>query len=136
MIPSSPLIVLDTNILVSALISTGGLPARIIGLVKSRSVQTRYSDAILAEYGTVLSRPKFNFHAEDVQALIAGIIRTGIPADTTPSAVSMADESDRKFYDAAKNSGADLITGNVKHYPDEPFVLTPAFFFQKYCFVA
>jgi len=60
MIPSSPPIVLDTNILVSALISTGGLPARIIGLVKSRSVQTRYSDAILAEYGTVLSRPKFN----------------------------------------------------------------------------
>jgi len=89
MISPVPPIVIDTNILVSALISAGGLPARIVGLVKGRSVQTRYSDAILEEYRTVLSRPKFNFCTEDVQDLITGIVRIGIPVNTIPSAVSI-----------------------------------------------
>jgi hypothetical protein len=40
----------------------------------------------------------------------------------------MADESDRKFFDAAKTCGAVLITGNKKHYPPEPFILSPAEF--------
>ena len=128
-------IVFDTNVLVSALISTGGVPARIVGLVRSRLVQTRYNDAIIAEYRTVLSRPKFNFHAEDVQALIAGIVRTGIPVNAIPSTFPMVDDSDRKFYDTAKSSGATLITGNTRHYPSEPFILTPAAFVHKYCSV-
>jgi hypothetical protein len=37
-----------------------------------------------------------------------------------------------KFYDIAKAADAILITGNIKHYPDEPFILTPAAFIQRY----
>jgi hypothetical protein len=44
----------------------------------------------------------------------------------------MPDESDRKFYEIAKAAGAILITGNTKHYPDEPFIVTPTVFVQKY----
>jgi hypothetical protein len=44
------------------------------------------------------------------------------------SNIVMADESDRKFFDAAQSCGAILITGNKKHYPPAPFVLTPAEF--------
>jgi hypothetical protein len=44
----------------------------------------------------------------------------------------MPDETDRKFYDVAKATDAILITGNTKHYPNEPFVLTPAAFVQRY----
>jgi hypothetical protein len=44
----------------------------------------------------------------------------------------MPDETDRKFYDTAKAAGAMLITGNTKHYPDEPFILTPAAFIRGY----
>jgi hypothetical protein len=40
----------------------------------------------------------------------------------------MPDESDRVFYDVAKTAGAYLITGNTKHFPQEPFILTPAEF--------
>jgi len=101
-------------------------------MVKNRSVQTRYCDAILAEYRNVLSRQKFNFQAEDVHKMISGIIRSGIPVHTSPSIIFMSDESDRKFYDTAKSSRAVLITGNTKHYPDEPFLFTPATFVQKY----
>ena len=42
------------------------------------------------------------------------------------------DADDRIFYDAAKDNEAFLITGNTKHYPDEPFILTPAQFLEKF----
>jgi len=132
MILPARLIVLDTNVLVSALLVAESFPAQVITLARNRSVQTRYSDAILAEYRTVLSRSKFNFQEEDIQKIINGIIRSGIPVNASLSTVPMPDESDRKFYDVAKDSGAMLITGNTKHYPDEQFILTPAAFVQKY----
>jgi len=43
----------------------------------------------------------------------------------------MSDESDRVFYDTAKTIGAILVTGNIKHYPDEPLIMTPAVFMKK-----
>ena len=42
----------------------------------------------------------------------------------------MPDEDDRKFYDVAKSSGAFLITGNIKHFPSESFIVTPADFLR------
>jgi len=132
MILPARLIVLDTNVLVSALLMAENFPAQIINLARNRSVQTRYCDAIIAEYKNVLSRQKFNFQAEDVQKMIRSIIRSGIPENASPSTILMPDKSDRKFYDTAKTSGAILITGNTKHYPDEPFIFTPAAFVQKY----
>jgi len=39
---------------------------------------------------------------------------------------------DRKFYDVAKASHACLITGNIRHFPKEPFILTPAGFLKEY----
>jgi putative PIN family toxin of toxin-antitoxin system len=125
-------VVLDTNVLVSALIIQGSIPDHIITMVKNRLLQTRYNNAILAEYREVLSRPKFNFRVEDIQRAVSGIIRTGIIVDTIASSFSMSDETDRKFYDVAKTASAILITGNTKHYPDEPFILTPAAFIKRY----
>jgi len=46
------------------------------------------------------------------------------------SNIPMPDESDRIFYDTAKQSGSILITGNTKHFPDEPFIMTPAEFMR------
>jgi len=133
MIVSKRLVVIDTNVLVSALLAAGGFPGQILDLVKNGSVRTGYCDAVLAEYGDVLSRPKFNFRAKDVSDALAGIVRAGIPVNAEQSTVPMPDESDRKFYDVAKSSGAILITGNRKHYPDEPHILAPADFVREYC---
>jgi hypothetical protein len=44
----------------------------------------------------------------------------------------MPDETDRKFYDVASACGALLITGNLKHYPSEPFIISPAGFLAGY----
>jgi putative PIN family toxin of toxin-antitoxin system len=123
-----PPVVIDTNVLVSALMARGSVPHQIIGLIRNGALQMRYNDAILAEYRDVLSRPKFNFRAENIQKVVNGIIRAGIEVNAVFSAFFMPDESDRKFYDVAISADALLITGNKKHYPAEPFVLTPADF--------
>jgi hypothetical protein len=49
---------------------------------------------------------------------------------TDESPTPLPDESDRKFYDTAKYCGAFLITGNIKHFPQEPFIITPAEFLK------
>jgi hypothetical protein len=44
----------------------------------------------------------------------------------------MPDETDRKFYDVAQSVNAWLITGNIRHYPPDPFVMLPAEFLRLY----
>jgi predicted nucleic acid-binding protein len=65
--------------------------------------------------------------------LIDDIVRAGIAAEADePSIISMTDEDDRIFYDTAKASNAFLITGNIRHFPQESFILTPANFLKEY----
>lgn len=126
-------VVLDTNILVSSLLSDGP-PAFIVDQVSEGRMRPCFDDRILSEYWDVLSRPKFDFSPLRINRLIHGIVRAGfgINAVIIPGEVSMPDESDRKFYAVAKTANAILITGNTKHYPDEPFILTPVTFIQRY----
>jgi putative PIN family toxin of toxin-antitoxin system len=125
-------VVLDTNILVSALLSNGP-PALIVDRVAGERIRPCFDDRILTEYWDVLSRPKLGFSPPRVDRLIHDIVRAGFGIEVSvPSGFSMPDEDDRKFYDAARTAGAVLITGNTRHYPNEPFILTPAAFVQKY----
>jgi putative PIN family toxin of toxin-antitoxin system len=129
--PESLLAVLDTNILVSALLSDGP-PAVIVDWVAVRNIRPCFDGRILGEYWDVLSRPKFGFSPLRIDRLIHDIVSSGFEVEAAiSSGVLMPDESDRKFYEVAKTAGAMLITGNTKHYPDEPFILTPAVFVQK-----
>jgi predicted nucleic acid-binding protein len=67
-------IVIDTNVLVPALIIPGSVPDQVLSMIKNRLLQTRYNNAILAEYWNVLSRQKFNFRGEDIQKAVNGIL--------------------------------------------------------------
>jgi putative PIN family toxin of toxin-antitoxin system len=125
-------VVLDTNILVSALLADGP-PALVVDRIADRKIRPCFDDRILSEYWDVLSRPKFHFRALRVDRLIRDMVNIGFSIEVSvPSDFLMPDEEDRKFYDAARIAGALLITGNKKHYPDEPFILTPAAFIKKY----
>jgi putative PIN family toxin of toxin-antitoxin system len=125
-------VVLDTNILVSSLLSDGP-PARIIDWIADGKLFSVYNGPVLAEYWDVLSLPKFGFSFLQINRLIQGIVRTGFGvSEGIASTVKLPDESDRKFYDAAKNAGAVLITGNSKHYPREPFIVTPSVFMERF----
>ncbi len=125
-------IVLDTNILVSALLSATGKPTKIVEMVLDKEIQVYYSQPILDEYENVLFRSKFGFNRELAWMVIDAIRDTGVLATPKQSTFGMPDEDDRIFYDTAKDSGAILVTGNKKHYPDEPFVLTAAEFLGSY----
>ena len=130
-------IVLDTNVLVSALLANGP-PAVIADMVAEGKLIPFYNDQIISEYWDVLHRQKFGFHSSQVVRLIDAIARTGIAVETEEprrgkyGVIPMPDEDDRKFYYAAKASRAFLITGNKKHFPDEPFIISPADFLKTY----
>jgi putative PIN family toxin of toxin-antitoxin system len=126
--------VLDTNVLVSGMLSASGSPGRIRNCLKQtryRQFVVYYNDGIIAEYRDVLSRGKFCFSPAAVNELFESLLAVGFPVYTVSSVVPMPDESDRVFYDVAKESGALLVTGNKKHYPDEPFIVTPAEFVAR-----
>ena len=121
-------LVLDTNILVSSLLSLGP-PASIIDRIVEGSVIPYYSDLILQEYWDVLSRKKFSFNSLQVTRLINDIVRSGLAVDyTEPTKIKMHDESDRIFYEAAFYAQAYLITGNKRNFPKESFIVSPVEF--------
>ena len=121
-------VVLDTNILVSALLSRDGNPAKIYRMFAARAFTLVYSIAILDEYDDVLYRPKLRIPHSDIAIVMDAIRQYGEETWAVQSAHIMPDEDDRVFYDTAKSAGAYLISGNIKHYPNEPFILTPVEF--------
>lgn len=112
------IIVLDTNVLVSGLLSPFGPPARVVDHVVSNTLQVAYDDRIIDEYLEVLSRPEFGFNRRHAQDLIDHIKLNGIQviADLIISG-DIPDTSDMPFAEVAVTANARfLVTGNVSHF--------------------
>ena len=124
-------VVLDTNVLVSAFWSNQGNPYRIVEMLFTGEIDLYCTDDIIEEYTEVLLREKLGLSRDKVFRLMTEIITNSTHIEVQKSSVDFADEDDRKFYDAAKASGATLVTGNMRHYPDEPFIITPAGFLER-----
>jgi len=122
--------VLDTNVFVSGFLSAHGNPAQIINAFKERFFNLFYCKEILAEYRDVLYRAKLGLNPNDVNTFLDEINKIGFPVIPNMSSIPFADEDDRVFYDTAKTAGAYLVTGNIKHYPAEQFILLPADFIK------
>jgi putative PIN family toxin of toxin-antitoxin system len=125
-------VVLDTNILVSALWTPAGNASAIVNLIFADRILPCFDQRILEEYRAVLSRPRLAFPAGQVDELLAEISERGLPVIPLPSTLEMGDETDRKFFDTAKFCGAYLITGNIRHYPKDPLVISPAMFLDVF----
>ena len=123
-------VVLDTNVLVSALWTPVGNASIIISLILSNRILPCFDQRILDEYLAVLSRPRLAFPPGQVDELLSEITGRGLSVTVSPSIVAMPDETDRKFYDVAIFCEAYLITGNLKHYPKKSFVTSPARFVE------
>jgi len=111
--------VLDTNVLVSALISPAGNEALILLAVRQRLVKASFSEEILQEYAEILARPKFAFPADEIEALIALLRTQGEEVhDPEPLGSRLPDPGDEKFLACAKAAGVDfIVTGNKRHFP-------------------
>jgi putative PIN family toxin of toxin-antitoxin system len=117
--------VLDTNVLVSALLSPSGSPARVLDHVLIGNIAMCFDSRIIAEYQDVLRRPKFGFDRKAARQVIDYIVRTGVSIVPEPLSGVFEDEDDKKFYEVAQSAGAYLVTGNIKHFPREPVVVSP-----------
>ena len=110
-------IVLGTNVLVSALLSPFGSPGRILDLMLAGKVRLVYDDRILAEYRTVLLRPKFGFDQRNVEDLLDECAASGLAVAAPPLQLNLPDPTDGVFVEVAAAAQAPLVTGNSRHFP-------------------
>ena len=113
-------VVLDTNVLVSALLNPFGPPARVFDLLMTGNLQLTFDDRILAEYREVLARPRFGFDLDDVGELLEYLQVGGELVAASPLSNPLPDPDDEPFLEVAVAARVEaLITGNIRHYPVE-----------------
>lgn len=112
-------VVLDTNILVSALLSPFGTPAQVLNIILAGEAALVYDDRILAEYGDVLKRRKFGFDQGLIASLLGYVVHEGLAVSALPVPVSLPDPDDLPFLEVASVARALLVTGNLRHFPPD-----------------
>lgn len=120
--------VFDTNVLVSSLMSnrSDSPTTLLLDYVLNGDIVLLYNEEILEEYMDVLHRSKFNFSEERIHAVMEMVL-TGLSMDRVPSGEIFPDADDQVFYEVAlSKEGSYLVTGNQKHFPQSPIVVTPA----------
>ena len=121
--------VIDTNVIVSALLKSNSIPDTLLDLALSGIIIPLLNDEIVRKYKEVLSRDKFGFGTEIVNEFISEISERGIFLNADKSDMEFIDNKDKVFYEITmekrKTSDAYLVTGNIKHFPKEPFIVTP-----------
>lgn len=121
--------VIDTNVIVSAFLKSNSIPDTVLDLVFAGVIVPLVNDEIVCEYKNVLSRSKFGFGDEIVNGFINQIKAIGLYVDAEKSSIELPDENDRVFYEIVmekrKTDEAYLVTGNIKHFTGEAFIVTP-----------
>ena len=128
--------VIDTNVLVSALITRNpdASTAKVVRLLLEKTFVPMFNADIIAEYEDVLHRPKFPILRDVADSLIAHIIENGVESSRVNSMESLPDEDDRVFYEVSLSMEESfLVTGNLKHYPNSPRVISPSDFVNVLC---
>ena len=111
-------VVLDTNVMVSGLLSPFGTPGEIIRMVAFGALELCYDARILSEYGSVLLRQKFFFDRTRIEDLLEQVKACGYVTTGKPLAKRLPDPDDEPFLEVALGGEARyLITGNLKRYP-------------------
>lgn len=121
--------VIDTNVIISALLSRhqDSATVKIIDYLYDRTIVPVYNDEILNEYAVVLRRPRFKFSEATINATLEAIKKGGLRSDRISSNENLPDPQDVVFYEVALSvDDSFLVTGNIKHFPKKPFVVTPA----------
>ena len=113
-------IVLDSNVLVSALLKLHSPPARVLELIRNGAITLCVDSRILDEYEEVLLRPEFPFSREDVTSLIEFFRQNGELVSPKLLPDHLPDRDDEPFLEVALSGTVDaLVTGNIRHFPEE-----------------
>lgn len=121
--------VIDTNVLVSAMLKWDSVPGNILELAFSGMIVPLLNGPIMKEYQEVLQRPKFRLTEGIIRAVLAEINRFGVYVDASELTIDLPDPKDRVFYEVVmeerKTEDAYLVTGNIRHFPEKPYIVTP-----------
>ena len=128
-------VVLDTNIIVSALLQPLGPSAQIFVLALGGSIQLCVSGSIYAEYEDVISRPRLQRSEEIIAGTLQAIREKGLWIRPTETVHGCQDPDDDIFLECAQAAQAHyLVTGNLKHFPAswaDTMVVTPRWFLDQ-----
>ena len=123
--------VFDTNVLISSLLTKRAdtATAQVIDAISTGDIIPLYSQEILNEYDEVLHRDKFSFSEERIRRILIMIQQFGLPVNPSPTGEILVDMDDLVFYEVVmekRSEDAYLITGNIRHFPERSFIVTPA----------
>ena len=115
-----PRVVLDTNVVVSALLKPDSLEDQVLRLGLAGRLRLCLSAETLAEYALVLPRPKFKLHPNEVKQALARLRAASAMFSPARTIHVSEDEPDNRFLECAEAAGAKyLVTGNIKHFPKQ-----------------
>ena len=121
--------VIDTNVLVSAAMKPESVPGQVLELVLDGVIVPVLNKTIIDEYRDVLLRPKFDFPEQIIKDILNEIYGHGVHVDAEHIDIDLPDPKDLVFYEVVmeerKEEDAYLVTGNIKHFPEKPFIVTP-----------
>ena len=121
--------VIDTNVLVSALLNWTSVPGAVVKEALSGNLTPVLHEKILAEYEEVLRRKKFPFLEADIQTLLKRLKERGVFWAPALIDEELPDKKDIIFYavtmEARQDEDAYLVTGNIRHFPVKPYIVTP-----------
>ena len=131
------IVVVDTNIIISALVKPFSDSSKILNMILSGKLKIAYDFRVLIEYEEVLKREKFNFEPKHIESIITQIKEEGISVDPSPLNEVLLDKDDLPFLEIAVSVSADfIITGNKKHFPKNFYknfeILSPSEFLEEY----
>lgn len=108
--------VIDTNVVVSAFLSTNGSPHLLMSKM-GENFTAVYDNRIICEYLEVLSRPRFHLTEEYVNIFLVDLMGTD-PIEPVHISAELPDIDDKIFIEAAlATQDKIIVTGNAKHYP-------------------
>lgn len=113
-------IVVDTNVLISALLSPNGSAAQFINDVFDEKYEVIVTESIMREYMDVMNRDKFSIDADIIAFVFEWFTEHAVFVEVDEGDYpkeEMPDADDAPFYVAARCTGALLVTKNIKHYP-------------------
>jgi len=130
-------IVLDTNVLVSGLLTPFGSTGEIVRMVSAGILILQYDSRTLLEYQEILYRPKFQFDKEHIDTLLAYVKQNGQVIPASPLKQRLPDPDDEPFLEIAiAGRAVCLITGNKSHFPRQSRqgmkILSPSEFIDFY----
>ena len=120
---------IDTNVVVSSLLKPGSIPDIILEYIRKGIIIPLLNNEILNEYKEVLNRNNFDFSSYEIETKLEMICKNAIFLNREKTIEKFIDNNDIVFYEIVMSArsiyDAYLITGNKKHFPSKPYVVTP-----------